>query len=93
MVDEAALVAVHGFQLPWLAGGADFVGGFPDVCEEEFVLLAAVVIDVDADARGVGDFLPQQFIDEVLEVFEAGALASDEMVGERLIGDGDLEAE
>jgi hypothetical protein len=78
IVDEAAFVGIHGVQFDRLAGGLYFGGHFPDAVEEAFNFILPEIFHIEAHAGGVGEFLAEQFVDEVLEVVEAFALPADE---------------
>jgi hypothetical protein len=81
VVDETALVGVHGVELDGLTGGLDFGGGLADAVEEALGFALTEVFDVETDAGGVGVFLAEEFVDEVLEVLETLAFAADQGFG------------
>lgn len=88
VVDEAALVGIHGVELKGLAGGADLLGEEADAVKEALGFAAAEVFHVEADARGLRVLLAKELIEEVLEVVEALSLGADEGLG---LGHADVE--
>jgi hypothetical protein len=81
VVDEAALVGVHGVELDGLAGGGDLGGDLPDAIEEALDFVVTEVFDIDADAGGFGEFLAEEFVHEVLEIVQPLAFSSNQGFG------------
>ena len=77
-VDPAALEGGHRLQLEHLAGLDDARGGPVGELAQLALAPAAVVLDVDEDARPGAHLLGQHQVDEVLEGRQALALAADE---------------
>ena len=67
-----------GSELEHLAGLGDVLGGPQGEVAELALAPAAVVLDVDEDARPVAHLLAEHEVDEVLEGRQALALAADE---------------
>ena len=78
-MDDSALVAVHRFELVRAAAGADDFGDLPDAIDERVVLDFAPVLDVHDDARGVLLLRDEDAVQEVLDVLEEFAAASEEV--------------
>lgn len=51
VVNQAAIVTVHGVEHDGFAGGADAEGHLLDVIDEVVFADRAIVFDIDADAR------------------------------------------
>src|SRR3954447_6832912 len=77
-VDPAALEGRHRFELEHLPGLGDTCRGAVGELAELPFTPAAIVLDVDEDARPRPDLLRQHQVDEVLESREALALAADQ---------------
>ena len=78
LVNDAAIVGVHGFEFDDIAPAPDFFGAFLGAFDEEFAGLAAITADIEDDARGGFVTAMDDAVEEVLEVTESGALAADE---------------
>jgi hypothetical protein len=70
VVDEAALVGVHGVELDGLTGGGNLGGDLPDAIEEALDFVVTEVFDIDPDAGSFGEFLAEEFVHEVLEIVQ-----------------------
>ena len=81
LVDEASVVGVHGVESDGLAGAADVVGEFADMADEVLLFLLAIALDIDDDVEGAFLIAVEDAVEEVLEVFEGVAVATDQATG------------
>ena len=81
VVNEAAVVAVHGVERDGLAGGAHALGHLLDMLDEVVFANGAVVFDIDANAGGTGHVADEDAVHEVLDVLKNFTAASDQCIG------------
>ena len=81
VVNETAVVAVHGVEHDGFAGGADTEGHLLDVVDEVVFADGAVVFDINADAGCAGHVADEDAVYEVLDVVEDLAPVTDEGIG------------